>query len=31
MVAPKRTQVINPMLPSPKASLRRKPKPGETI
>ncbi|NJO36077.1 MAG: PilZ domain-containing protein [Rhodospirillales bacterium] len=31
MVAPKRTQVINPMLPTPKASLRRKPKPGETI
>jgi hypothetical protein len=31
MVAPKRDQVINPMLPTPKASLRRKPKPGETI
>jgi hypothetical protein len=31
MVAPKRTQVINPMLPTPKASLRRQPKPDETI
>jgi PilZ domain len=31
MVAPKRAQVINPMLPTPKASLRRKPKPGEPI
>jgi hypothetical protein len=31
MVAPKRSQIINPMAPSPKASLRRKPKPGETI
>jgi len=29
MVAPKRTQAINPMLPTPKASLRRKPRPGE--
>jgi PilZ domain len=30
MMAPKRTQAINPMQPTPKASLRRKPKPGET-
>lgn len=31
IVAPKRTQVINPMLPTPRASLRRQPKPGEAI
>lgn len=30
MVAPKRQQVINPLLPTEKPSLRRKPKPGET-
>ncbi len=31
IVAPKRDQVINPMLPTPKASLRRQPKPGGAI
>jgi hypothetical protein len=31
MVAPKRAQAINPVLPPPKPTLRRKPRPGEAI
>jgi hypothetical protein len=31
MVAPKRVQVINALVPQQRPSLRRKPKPGETV